>query len=138
MHLIYLDLLTTVLFFGFIGYLERFGMIGKNKVSPILIQKVNQLIYHNLWLYVLPYFYSITLMSDLENFFGLTYYANQIWYFLLILLVQMVVFMKIQPVGTLVYFLKLRDIWQKIFSKNIRDEHYWTNRYNKLRMRGLR
>lgn len=117
MTLIYLDLITTILFFLFIGYLERFGILKRYSLPSVQIQKINQLFYRNVWLYVLPYFYGITLISDLETFFTIKAFANQIFYFFLILLIQLMLFLWLQPLSVWVYILSLKENLQKFHVK---------------------
>jgi hypothetical protein len=117
MTLIYLDLITTFLFFLFVGYLERFGILKRYSMPSVQIQKINQLFYRNVWLYVLPYFYGITLISDLESFFTIKAFANQIFYFFLILFVQLMLFLWLQPLSVWVYILSLKENLQKFHVK---------------------
>ena len=123
MTLIYLDLITTLFFFLFVGYLERFGILRRNSVPSVQIQKINKLFYRNVWLYVLPYFYGITLINDLENFFTIKAFANQVFYFFLILLIQLLIFLRLQPLSVWVYVLSLKENWQKFqlkfFKRNL-------------------
>jgi hypothetical protein len=123
MTLIYLDFITTLFFFLFVGYLERFGILRRNSEPSVQIQKINELFYRNVWLYVLPYFYGITLISDLENFFTIKAFANQIFYFFLILLIQLLIFLRLQPLSVWVYVLSLKENLQKFhfkfFKRNI-------------------
>jgi hypothetical protein len=113
MTLIYIDLSTTLFFFLFVGYLERFGVLKRHSMPSVQIQKINELFYRNVWLYVLPYFYGITLISDLENFFTIKAFANQIFYFFLILLIQLLIFLRLQPLSVWVYVLCLKENLQK-------------------------
>ncbi|MEY4541001.1 MAG: hypothetical protein RLZZ306_2758 [Bacteroidota bacterium] len=117
MTAIYLDLITTILYFMFTGYFLWKGIPVTKVASHFQIQKLNQLVYRNYWLFVLPFFYSITLISNLENYLSVKSFANQIVYFFLILLIQILIFLKIQPLPILVYVLRLKDYSQQFHRK---------------------
>lgn len=121
---IYLDLFTSVLFFVFIGYFERRGLPKSQTNTSIHFQKINQFIYHNRLLYVLPYFYSITLISDFENLLGLKTYAIQIVYFLLFMVIQLFTFLWLQSYSVVIYFILLKNVWLKFRLKFFKSSQH--------------
>ena len=116
MTILYFDLITTLLFFLFIFYFVRKG-INLQQISALYHQKIDQLIHQNYWLYVLPYFYSITFLSDFETYLHLKTQPIQLVYFFLLLIIQFLLFLKIQPLGVWNYGLLLRENLQKGHSK---------------------
>ncbi len=118
MLVFYIDIITTLCFLAFIAFLERRGIIrdGKTESSP-LTQKLNQLIHKNAWLYVLPYFYAITLLNDLETVYGIKPFFGQILYFLIAFIVQGLIWLRIQKVSTATFFKQLRFVMQKLHLK---------------------
>jgi hypothetical protein len=117
MTLIYLDLFTTLLFFLFIGYMVRKGIVKNQAAVRPQMQQLNQLLYRNAWLFVLPYFYTITLISDLENFLAIRSFANQILYFFLLVFLQILIFLKIQSLPIWVYVLRLKEYLPQFYRK---------------------
>ena len=116
MTILYFDLITTFLFFIFIFYFVRKG-INLQGITALYHQKIDQLIHQNHWLYVLPYFYSITFLSDFETYLHLKTQPIQLVYFFLLLIIQFLLFLKIQPLGVWNYGLLLRENLQKGHSK---------------------
>lgn len=114
---IYLDLIATTLFFLFIGYLIRNGIPKTHMLSHLSIQKLNQLVYRNYWLLVLPFFYSITLISDLENYLKIKPFAIQIVSFFLLILFQILIFLRIQPLPFWIYLVRLKDYLSQFYLK---------------------
>lgn len=119
MTIIYFDILTTLLFFSFVFYVERKGIMAGRSNNPNF-QKLNTLFFRNQWLYVLPYFYSITFLTDLETFLSLKSKAIQLVYFFVLMIIQVLIFLKIQPQSVFSYGWAVKENLQKIqnrFSK---------------------
>ena len=116
MTILYFDLITTGLFFIFIFYFVRKG-INLQQISALYHQKIDSLIHQNYWWFVLPYFYSITFLSDFETYLHLKTQPIQLVYFYLLLIIQFLLFLKIQPLGVWNYGLLLRENLQKGHSK---------------------
>ena len=120
MTILYFDLITTFLFFLFIFYFVRKG-INLQRISALYHQKIDSLIHQNYWLYVLPYFYSITFLSDFETYLHLKTQPIQLVYFFTLLIVQVVLFLKIQSLGVWNYGLLLKENLQKGHSKFMKN-----------------
>jgi hypothetical protein len=114
---IYLDLITTLLFFLFIGYFVKKGIPKTQAPSYLQIQKLNQLVYQNYWLFVLPFFYSITLISDLENYLSVKSFANQIVSFFLLIFFQILIFLRVQPLPFWIFVVRLKDYLPQFYLK---------------------
>ena len=120
MTILYFDLITTGLFFSFIFYFVKRG-INLQQISALYHQKIDPLIHQNYWWFVLPYFYSITFLSDFETYLHLKTQPIQLVYFLLLLIIQVILFLKIQPLGVWNYGLLLRENLQKGHSKFMKN-----------------
>ena len=120
MTILYFDLITTFLFFIFIFYFVRKG-INLQGITALYHQKIDPLIHQNYWLFVLPYFYSITFLSDFETYLHLKTQPIQLIYFFTLLIVQVIIFLKIQPIGVWNYSLLLRENLQKGHSKFMKN-----------------
>jgi hypothetical protein len=117
MTILYFDLFTSALFFLMTLHTIKRGIIYKRSVTEVSVHKINLLIQHNYWWLVLPYFYSINLISDLESLFNVKSFAFQIVIFLSLLLGQVLFFLKKQPLAIWKYFTFLRQNLQKIHVK---------------------
>ncbi|MEA5402967.1 hypothetical protein VB776_08580 [Arcicella sp. DC2W] len=126
----YIDLITTLCFLAFITFLERRGIVtNEMKYSSQLVLKFNLLIYRNNRLYVLPYFYAITLLNDLETVYVMKPHFGQILYFTIAFILQGMLWLRMQK-GTVTTFYKelkfiLRKLHLKYFNiptKNATDE----------------
>ena len=120
MTILYFDLITTLLFFLFIFYFVRKG-IKLQRISALYHQKIDPLIHQNYWLFVLPYFYSITFLSDFETYLHLKTQPIQLVYFFLLLIIQVILFLKIQSFGVWNYSLLLKENLQKGHWKFIKN-----------------
>lgn len=116
MTIIYFDLISTFLFFSLIFYVERAGIVSQHSPNPTL-QQLNSLVYRNAWLFVLPYFYSITFLTDLETYFLVKSKAIQIIYFFLLIIFQVIIFLRIQPQSVLSYGWSVKEKMQKIHQR---------------------
>jgi len=125
-----IDLITTLCFLAFIAFLERMGIIrhGKTASSPF-VQKINQLIHKNTGLYILPYFYAITLLNDIETVYGIKPFFGQILYFLIAFFLQGLIWLSRHKMTFVGFYkqlkfvlLKLHLKYFKIPSKNASDE----------------
>lgn len=130
MLVFYIDLMTTLCFLAFIAFLERRGIIrhGKTASSPF-VQKINQLIHKNTGLYVLPYFYAITLLNDIETLYGIKPFFGQILYFLIAFFLQGLIWLNRHKMTFVGFYKQLRFVllklhlkYFKIPSKNASDE----------------
>lgn len=113
MTIIYLDLFTNLIFLLLVGYLVKNGLPNIHVDSSPYLLKFNRLIQRNYWLYVLPYFYAISLVNDFESLFSLKSYANQILYFLLFIAIHLFILLRIQKRTIFNYALLLKNSWGK-------------------------
>lgn len=120
MIIIYFDLFTTCFFFLLICYVVSSGINKKQETANHFIHKLNLLVYQNHWLYVLPYFYAITLLTDLENFFVIKTQAVQIIYFFSLIAIQILIFLKNQPLSILSYGITIKKSLQKFHLKFVK------------------
>ncbi|MEA5402785.1 hypothetical protein VB776_07660 [Arcicella sp. DC2W] len=130
MTIFYIDLSTTLCFLAFIAFLERRGIIKDEMKFPSpLAQKLNLLIYNNNRLYVLPYFYAITLLNDLETIYGIKPLFGQILYFVIAFILQGLIGLSRHKMILVAFYKQLRFVllklhlkYFKIPSKNASDE----------------
>jgi hypothetical protein len=130
MTIIYVDVITTLLFFIFIFYIERKGVVHKNP-NNLNFQQLNVLVWNNPWLYVLPYFYSITFLTDLETFLSLKSNAIQLIYFFVLMIIQAIIFLRMQTQSVFSYSWMVKEKIQKMYYrystkrfKDVTDEDY--------------
>jgi hypothetical protein len=117
MTILYFDLFTSMLFFSITFYVVKRGIGNKISISAVSVHKINQLIHLNYWWFVLPYFYTINIVSDLESLFNVKSYSLQILIFLGLLLSQITFFLKKQPLLLWEYITVLRKNLQKVHVK---------------------
>ncbi|MEA5259566.1 hypothetical protein VB264_17340 [Arcicella aquatica] len=118
MLVFYIDFITSLCFLAFIAFLERRGIVSNEmKYSSQFAQKFNLLIYRNARLYVLPYFYAITLLNNLETVYGIKPFVGQILYFLIAFILQGLIWLRIQKVTTVTFYKQLRFVMQKLHLK---------------------
>lgn len=115
MFIFYIDLFTALCFLAFIAFLERRGIIGDGlKYSAPLIQQFNLLIYRNKRLYVFAYFYAITLLNDLETVYRLKPSPEHFVYFLVALLLQVLIALRLQKRSLATFYRELKVVLEKL------------------------
>lgn len=108
-----IEFLTVSIFFFAVFLIERKGVLSGTPKNH-LQERMNQYLYHNKWLYVLPYFYGIGIVGGWELQTGRVVPTNQILGFVLFIIIQVWGLIYKQSLSPFEYVTNLKTIFSKI------------------------
>ncbi|MEA5461640.1 hypothetical protein VB796_21410 [Arcicella sp. LKC2W] len=108
-----IESLTVSIFFLAVFLVERKGVLSGIPTNH-LQGRMNQYLYHNKWLYVLPYFYGIGIVGGWELETGRIVPTSQIVGFVLFILFQVCGLIYKQSQSPFEYVINLKIIFSKI------------------------